>query len=156
MACDNLYHLAQVPSTEFMMPFSFFGGMKRSGFNIGLSTNRLSKMMVDVLLQLPNGATNLKERVITGMGLIGQMSRTRDLNAAWDKAKRQVAREYPEKFILEGKTLRWNTGEERTEKQVLSTAGQRKLSALANKEGLTADELLTQLIAAYKASKKKR
>ncbi len=88
------------------MSFSFFGGGGQSGFKIGISTNKRSKMMVDVLLQLPQGATNLKQTVVARMGLIGQVSTTRDLTAAWDKAKRQVSQEYPEKFILEGKTLR--------------------------------------------------
>ena len=135
------------------MPSSFFAGMKRSGFDIGISTTKLRKMMVDVLQQLPMGETNLKETVIAGMGLAGRMAKTRDLNLAWDKAKRQASQEHPEKFILDGKTLRWNSGETRPAKSSLSVAGQRKLSALANKEGLTADELLTRLISAYKASR---
>ncbi len=137
------------------MPSSFFGGMRRSGFDIGISINRLSKMMVNVLLQIPKGAVNLKETVIAGMGLIGRMAKTRDLTAAWDKAKRQVSREYPEKFFLHGKTLRWKTDEDKPVSIALSAAGRRKLSALANKEGLDEDELLTRLISAYKASKRK-
>ena len=40
--------------------------------------------------------------------------------------------------------------------QRVSAVGQRKLSALANKEGLTADEVLKRLISAYKASNRKR
>ena len=138
------------------MQSSFFTGMKRSGFDIGISTTKLSKMMVEVLQQLPRGTTKLKETVIAGMGLAGQMAKTRDLNLAWEKAKRQASQEHPEKFIRDGKTLRWNTGEARPAKSSLSAAGQRKLSALANKEGLTADELLTRLISAYKASNRKR
>jgi hypothetical protein len=130
--------------------------MRRSGFDIGISTTKLSKMMVDVLQQLPMGVTHLKETVIARMGLAGQMAKTRDLDLAWKKAKRQASQEHPEKFILDGKTLRWNTGEARPAKSSLSAAGQRKLSALANKEGLTADELLTRLIAAFKASNRKR
>jgi hypothetical protein len=138
------------------MPSSFFGGMRRSGFDIRIPTAKLIKIMVDVLQQLPMGATNLKETVVAGMGLAGQMAKTRNLNLAWEKAKRQVSQEHPEKFILEGKTLRWNTGEVRAAKSKLSAAGQRKLSALANKEGLTADELLARLISVYKANNRQR
>lgn len=44
-----------------------------------LSKGRLSKMMLDILLEFPSGATNLKDNVTLRLGMIGQMSTTRDI-----------------------------------------------------------------------------
>ena len=86
-----------------------FGG--RRGLGLGISTDKLAKMMFEALLQLPSGTTNLKDRVVAELGIIGQMSTTRDINEAWNQAKRMVANEYPERFILDGrKVLHWNDG----------------------------------------------
>ena len=38
-----------------------------------LSKGRLSKMMLDVLLELPFGAQNLKVNVTLRLGIVGQM-----------------------------------------------------------------------------------
>ena len=41
------------------------------------------------------------------------MSATRDINAAWNEAKRKAAKEYPEEFILAGlnSTIKKKTSE---------------------------------------------
>jgi hypothetical protein len=81
--------------------------VSRAGFDIGLSAGKLTKAMVEVLSQLPPEATPSKEVVVQHLGLLGQMSKTRDMNAAWNSAKRQVVREHPDRFCLDGKVLRW-------------------------------------------------
>ena len=45
----------------------------------------------------------LEEFVVQHLGLLGQMSKTRDVNAAGNSAKRQVVRDHPNKFCLDGK-----------------------------------------------------
>ena len=131
----------------------YFAQVRRAGFDIGLSTGKLARAMVDVLLQLPPEAAPSKELVVQHLGLLGQMSKTRDINAAWNSAKRQVVREHPDRFCLDGKVLRWASavGERRREK--LSTAGQRKLAALAARAGITPDELLSRLISAWRPAR---
>lgn len=79
---------------------SFLAGMKRGGFGTNISKNKLSKYMFDILMQLPEGTANLKETIVASMGMIGQKSATRDINAAWDMARKMVAREFPSKFVL--------------------------------------------------------
>ncbi len=120
----------------------YFAQVRRAGFDIGLSAGKLTKAMVEVLSQLPPEATPSKEVVVQHLGLLGQMSKTRDINAAWNSAKRQVVREHPDRFCLDGKVLRWASAMEDRPREKLSTAGHRKLAALAAKEGMTPDELL--------------
>ncbi len=128
----------------------FFAQVRRGGFDIGISAGKLIKAMVDVLSQLPSGATPSKDVVVQHLGLLGQMSKTRDINAAWNTAKRQVVRERPDRFCLDGKVLRWASAMEGRTQQKLSTAGHRKLAALAAKEGTTPDELLSRLISSWR------
>ena len=85
----------------------YFAEVRRAGFDIGLSTGKLAKAMVEVLTQLPPEATPSKDVVVQHLGLLGQMSKTRDMNAAWNRAKRQVVREQSDRFHLDGKILRW-------------------------------------------------
>lgn len=66
----------------------YFAQVRRAGFDIGVSTGKLAKAMVEVLSQLPAEATLTKEAVVEHLGLLGQMSKTRDINAAWNSAKR--------------------------------------------------------------------
>lgn len=131
----------------------YFAQVRRAGFDIGLSPGKLTKAMVEVLSQLPREATPSKEVVVQHLGLLGQMTKTRDINAAWNSAKRQIAREHPDRFCLDGKVLRWawDTGERPREK--LSTAGHRKLASLAAREAMTPDELLRRLISAWCSAK---
>jgi len=79
-----------------------------------LSKGKLSKMMLEILSEFPPETINLKENVTLRLGLIGEMSTTRDINVAWNEAKKKAANLYPEKFILDGRgVLHWNDGMER-------------------------------------------
>ncbi len=60
----------------------YFAQVRRAGFDIGLSAGKLTKAMVEVLLQLPPEAPPSKDVVVQYLGLLGQMSKTRDINAA--------------------------------------------------------------------------
>lgn len=44
-----------------------------------ISKNRLSKMMLDTLLEMPPGSSKLKEQVVARLEFIGRMSATRDI-----------------------------------------------------------------------------
>ena len=57
--------------------------------------------MLEVLAGLPDGSQPHKDVVVAHMGMLGQMSATRDINAAWTKAKKTAAREYSDRFILD-------------------------------------------------------
>ena len=83
-----------------MLGSKMFGEMRRAGMNVGLSKAKLSQAMLEILIQLPAGTTNLKETIVDNMGLLGQMSATRDINEAWNQTKKKAAKEYPEKFVL--------------------------------------------------------
>ena len=123
----------------------YFAQVRRAGFDVVVSAGKLTKAMVEVLSRLPPEATPSKEVVVRHLGLLGQMSKTRDITAAWNGAKRQVLREHPDRFCLDGKVLRWASAMEDRPRGKLSAAGHRKLAALAVKEGLTPDELLGRL-----------
>jgi hypothetical protein len=133
---------------------TIFGSARRGGFDLGLSPGKLTLAMVDVLLQLSPGATLSKEVVVQYLGLLGQLSKTRDVNTAWTSAKRQVVRDHPDRFCLVGKVLRWATEVEYRPREKLSPAGLRKLATLAAKEGMTPDELLGRLIATWRQAKR--
>jgi hypothetical protein len=132
-----------------------FSRMKREGFNLGISKNKLAKMMLDALLQLPPGTTNLKDCVVADLGLIGQMSTTRDINEAWNQAKRMAANEYPERFILDGrKVLHWNDGSVKVLDKTISAANYRKLNEMAESEHCSVNEIISRLIRYYKKGQK--
>jgi hypothetical protein len=133
----------------------YFAQIRRAGFDIGLSTGKLTKAIIDVLLQLPPGVAPSKEIVVQHLGMLGQMSKARDINAAWNSAKRQVVRDHGERFCLDGKVLRRSsTMEDRPRAEKLSAAGHRRLAALALKEGTTPDELLGRMIASWRTAKR--
>ena len=130
----------------------YFAQVRRAGFGIGLSTGKLTKAMIDVLLHLPPEAAPAKEVVVHHLGLLGQMSKTRDINA-WNSTKRQVVREHPDRFCLDGKVLRPASAMEDRPREKLSAAGHRKLATLAAKEGMTPDTLLGRRISSWRSSK---
>jgi hypothetical protein len=132
----------------------YFAQVRRAGFDIGLSSGKLAKAMIEVLLQLPPEATPSKDVVVRHLGLLGQMSKTRDLNAAWQSAKRQVVRDHSERFCLDGKVLRPASAMEDRPREKLSSVGHRKLAKLAAKEGMTPDELLSRLISSWRNAKR--
>ncbi len=131
-----------------------FANARRAGFDIGLSVGKLTKAMVEVLSQLPPEVKPSKEVVMQHLGLLGQMSKTRDINAAWKSAKRQVVREHPDRFFLAGKVLRRASAAGDGPPEKLSAAGHRRLASLAAKEGITPDELLGRLISCWRKTKK--
>jgi len=131
-----------------------FAQARRAGFDIGLSTGKLAKAMVDVLTHLPPEVAPSKEVVVQYLGIMGQMSKTRDINAAWNNAKRQVVRDHPDRFCLDGKVLRRDEDTKDRPREKLSAAGQRKLANLAAKEGMTPDELLSRLITSWRKTKR--
>jgi hypothetical protein len=132
----------------------YFAQVRRAGFDIGLSVGKLTTAMVQVLSQLPPEATPSKEVVVQHLGLVGQMSKTRDVNAAWNSAKRQVVREHPGRFCLDGKVLRSASAMKDRPQEKLSSAGHRKLAVLAAKEDMTPDALLGCLISSWHSVKK--
>jgi hypothetical protein len=132
----------------------YFGQVRRAGFDIGVSAGKLTKAMVDVLSQLPPELPPTKDVVVQYLGLLGQMSKTRDINSAWNSAKCQTAREHSDRFCLDGKVLQRASDVEDRPREKLSSAGHRKLAALAAKEEVGPDELLNRLIAAWRKAQR--
>jgi len=132
----------------------YFSQVRRAGFDIGISIDKLTKAMVEVLSQLPPEVTPSKDVVVQCLGLLGQMSKTRDINAAWNSAKRQIVRDRPDRFCLDGKVLRWASQAADRPREKLSTVGHRKLAALAAKEKMTPDELLGRLISTWRKARR--
>ena len=73
-----------------------FADMRRAGMGVRISKAKLSEAMLEVLLQLPTGSTKLKETIVGHLGLLGQMSPTRDIDQAWNQTKRKAASLHPE------------------------------------------------------------
>ncbi len=120
-----------------------------------LSKGRLSKMMLEILSEFPSGTKNLKENVTLRLGMIGQMSTTRDINAAWNETKKKAANLYPEKFLLDGRgVLHWNDGNVKIWDKKISSMNYKKLNKLAEDENCSVDALVSRLISYYKKSKK--
>ena len=132
----------------------YFAQIRRAGFRVGVSAGKLTKAMVEVLSQLPPGVTASKEVVVQHLGMLGQMSKTRDVTATWKGAKRQVVRQHPDRFCLDGKVLRSPSAMGDRPREKLSTVGHRKLAALAAKEGMPPDELLGRLVASWRRAKR--
>ena len=84
------------------------------------------------------------------MGLLGQMSATRDINEAWNQTKKKAAREYPEKFLLDGrKVFHWNDGPVKILDKKISPANFKKLNELAEKENCAVNQIVSKLIRYY-------
>ena len=127
-----------------------FSEMRRAGMGVGVSKTKLAQAMFEILLQLPKGTTNLKETIVGHLGLLGQMSPTRDINAAWNDAKKRAAREYPEKFVLDDrKVLHWNDGSLKIIDKKISSTNFKKLNELAEEENCTVNQMISKLIRYY-------
>ena len=125
--------------------------MRRAGMGVGVSKAKLTQAMLEILFQLPEGTTNLKETIVGHLGLLGQMSPTRDINAAWNDAKKRAAREYPERFVLDDrKVLHWNDGSVKIIDKKISPANFKKLNELGEKENCAVNEMVSKLIRYYK------
>ena len=134
-----------------MFDKKMFGQMRKSGMSIGLSKSKLSEAMLEILLQLPEGTTNLKDTITANMGIMGYMSATRDINAAWNQTKTKASKLYPERFILDGrKALHWNDGSVKILDKSISLANFKKLNELAKRENCNVNQIITRLIKSYK------
>ena len=128
-----------------------YSQMRRAGLGVGVSKEKVKQAMVEILLQLPEGTTNLKETVIHHLGQYGQMTSVRDLNTIWNQAKKKVAKSNPEKFILDGRNvLRWNDGSVKVLDKKISSANFKKLNELAESEGCSVNAVVSKLIKTYK------
>ena len=137
-----------------MFSKKMFGNMRRAGMTVGLSKGKMSKAMLEILVQLPTGTTHLKETVVANLGLLGQMSATRDINAAWNETKKKAAKEYPEKFILDGrKILHWNDGSVKILDKKISSVNFKKLNDLAKIENCSVNQLISKLLKNYQKRK---
>lgn len=124
--------------------------MRRFGMGVGVSKAKLSEAMLEVLLQIPAGTTSLKEIIVGHLGLLGQMSSTRDIDQAWDQTKKKAAKLYPEKFVLSSRNaLVWNDGTTKILDKDISAANFKKLNALANSENSNVNAIVTKLIKTY-------
>jgi len=142
------------PKEIKMFSKKMFGNMRRTGMTVGLSKGKMSKAMLEILVQLPTGTTHLKESVVANLGLLGQMSATRDINAAWNETKKKAAKEYPEKFILDGrKILHWNDGSVKILDKKISSVNFKKLNDLAKIESCSVNQLISKLLKNYQKGK---
>jgi hypothetical protein len=124
--------------------------MRKAGFGVGISKEKLKQAMIEILLQLPEGTSNLKETVIYHLGQYGQMTPVRELNDVWNQAKRKVAKSNPEKFILDGRNvLHWDDGSVKVLDKKISSANFKKLNALSDSEGCSVNVMVSKLIKAY-------
>ena len=115
-----------------------------------LSKNRLSKMMLEILLEFPAGTKNLKDNITLRLGSIAQMSATRDINEAWDATKTKAAKLYPDRFLLDKrKVLQWNDGSVRVLDEKISVTNFKKLNELAETQNCSVNALVTKLIAHF-------
>jgi len=116
-----------------------------------LSKGRLANMMLEHLLELPGGAKRLKDNVTLRLGLLGQLSTSREINAAWNEAKQKAAKLHPEKFILDNRgVLHWNDGSIKLLDKTISSANFKKLNELADIEKCDVDSMVSKLISFYK------
>ena len=111
---------AMRPMREGDLMKGYFAQVRRAGFDSGISAGKLSRAMMEVLSQLPREAPPSKDVVVQHLGLLGQMSKIRDIDAAWNNAKRQIVRERPERFCLDGKVLRRASETEERPREQLS------------------------------------
>jgi len=110
--------------------------------------------MLEILLELPFGQKHLKENVVLRLGLIGQVSTTRDINAAWNETKKKAAKLHPGKFILDGRNaLHWNDGSIKVLDKKISSANYKKLNELADSENCNVNSMITKMISYYKKHK---
>ncbi len=130
-----------------MRSMSFFGPP--------VSQGRLVKMMVEKLLNLPKGTSDIKGSAIANLGIIGDACTTRYLTEAWNKAKKIAARDYPDRFILDNRsTLQWKEEDVKILDKNISQANYKKLNELADNENLNVDEMVSLLIGNYKKGRK--
>lgn len=127
-----------------------FADMRRAGMDVGASKTKLSEAMLQVLVQLPTGTSNLKETIVRHLGLLGQMCPTRDIDNAWTQTKKKAAKLYPDKFVLDSRnTLIWNDGNTKVLDKDISQANFKKLNELADSENCTVNTMVAKLMKSY-------
>lgn len=120
-----------------------------------LSKGRLANMMLERLLELPNGVKNLKDNIVLRLGMVGQLSSSREINAAWNETKNKAAKLHPDKFIVDDRgVLHWNDGSIKFLDKSISSINFRKLNELANVEKCDVNSLVSKLISFYKKNNK--
>ena len=121
-----------------------------------LSKGKLSKMMLNVLLELSFGTKDLKGNVTLRLGIVGQLSTARDINAAWNETKKKAAKLYPDKFILDGRNaLHWHDRSVKVLDKKISSANYKKLNELADSENCNVNAMVSKLISNFKKKKNK-
>ena len=111
--------------------------------------------MLERLIELPDGAKRLKDNVTLRLGMVVQLSTTREINAAWDEAKKKAAKLYPEKFMLDDRgVLHWNDGSINLLDKAISSANFKKLNDLADFEKCSVNSMVFRLISFYKKNNK--
>jgi hypothetical protein len=121
-----------------------------------LSKGRLANMMLERLLELSDGTKHLKENVTLRLGMVGQMSTSREIAAAWNETKKKAAKSHPDKFILDGRgVLHWNDGSVKILDKKISSANYKKLNELSETENCNVNSMISKLITSYKKNKKK-
>lgn len=140
-----------------MFSRTMFGQMRRAGLGVGVSKRKLSQAMVEILVQVPVGTKSLKEVVVANLGMVGMMSATRDINDAWNEAKKKAARDHPDKFILDGRSaLHWNDGSISVLDKKISAANFKKLNEISEAEDCSVNQLVSKLIRKHRADAKKK
>ncbi|MBT8338440.1 MAG: hypothetical protein HKP58_06225 [Desulfatitalea sp.] len=120
-----------------------------------LSKAKVAKMMLERLLELPDGSKRLKDNATLRLGMVGQLSTSREINAAWDEAKKKAAKLHPEKFVLDCRgVLHWNDGSLKQLDKTISSANFKKLNELSNIEECTVNSMVSKLIAFYKKNRR--
>lgn len=126
-------------------------GQMRSMMGGGVPKGRLATVMLEILVQLPVGTTDLKNVIIQNLGFMASLASTRDINAAWNDTKKKAAKEYSDKFILnERDILHWNDGSEKILDKKITTTNFKKLNTLAESESCSTNDIITKLIKVYK------
>ena len=113
-------------------------------------------MMLDRLLELPDGTKQLKENVTLRLGFVGQLTSTREISAAWNETKKKAAKLHPDRFVLDERgALRWNDGSVKILDKKISSANFMKLNDLADTHNCNVNSMISKLISFYKKNKAK-
>ncbi len=93
----------------------------------------------------------VRNTVVAHLGLLGQMAGTREINAAWTDAKRKAAREFPDRFLPDGrKVLHWRSKAPKQLDKKISRANFQKLNDEAEREGCSVNALVSRMLRLYR------
>ncbi len=82
------------------------------------------------------------------------MNSKREINEAWEIAKKRAAKNHSDIFILDGRNvLNWNDGSVKILDKKITRANFKKLNELAAKEGCNVNSIVSKLITFYKKKK---